>query len=659
MLTIEISEEIMSLTASLWTSVSGLLAHGEKMNVVGNNISNVNTVGYKSQRMDFQDFVYQYVGTAAGTGQVGRGTNIGIVINDYSQGSLETTTGSTDIAIEGNGFFSVKPLTTDVNYYTRAGNFTFNREGYLVDPHGYALQGWAIDPNQADQLISTRTSNGIIGSGSPVDIQLDTFTCPPHHTNNITLPVNLRKASAPAEDDKSSDAVDPFFALLKTWDAQQNPPIGSSKYAHQSTMDVYDEAGKLHKITVYFDRVANGHANQKISGNTDGESYWEYVVTMDPTEDVRDFTSEYHPEGGAATYPNVPEKLKGLLGAGTFTFTSSGQMKDMSFFVPHAEPGIDPNTNLPVDGAWWDSNGNVDLDKWVAGPFSSSGYPMIAPNFSGTAGLQTAYEDGVWTVPNANAADRMISLNMGLKNTSASWTFMKSEATILMNGGAPVTDPDGVPVYDPASMAGDTYPAVPRLDANGAPVLDSMGNPIMDPDPRLVPALGPDGLVRASDIRSSKYHANGEDGFAEVQTNSTTCLGDSFYEKNGARQDGYTYGDLRTVDVSKEGVLSASYSNGVTLQLYQIVLYDFPSKQNLRREGGNLFTETRESGPPSSGAAGTGSFGTTKGYSIEQSNTDLSREFVNMITTQRGFQANSKTITTVDTMLETVISMKR
>ena len=62
----------MSLTASMWTSVSGLLAHGERMNVIGNNISNVNTVGFKGQRMDFQDFVYQAIGTASGVGQTGR-----------------------------------------------------------------------------------------------------------------------------------------------------------------------------------------------------------------------------------------------------------------------------------------------------------------------------------------------------------------------------------------------------------------------------------------------------------------------------------------------------------------------------------------------------------------------------------------------------------
>ena len=89
------------------------------------------------------------------------------------------------------------------------------------------------------------------------------------------------------------------------------------------------------------------------------------------------------------------------------------------------------------------------------------------------------------------------------------------------------------------------------------------------------------------------------------------------------------------------------------------MLDDFARRQKRRREGGNLVSETRGSGEAYSGAAGNGSFGTTKGNSREQSNVELGREFVNMITAQRGFQANSKSITTVDTMLETVIGMKR
>ena len=111
--------------------------------------------------------------------------------------------------------------------------------------------------------------------------------------------------------------------------------------------------------------------------------------------------------------------------------------------------------------------------------------------------------------------------------------------------------------------------------------------------------------------------------------------------------------------MDSSGVLYGIYSNGVNLPLYQLTLYDFTCKQGLRREGNNLFSQTRDSGDPSSGAAGTGLFGTVNANTLEGSNVDLSTEFVRMITTQRGFQSNSKVVTTTDTMLETVINMKR
>ena len=713
----------------MWTSVSGLLAHGEKMNVIGNNISNVNTVGFKGQRMDFEDFVYQYVGTAAGVGQVGRGTSVGIVMNDFLQGSFETTTSATDIAIQGNGFFKVKPKYNNESYYTRAGNFSFDREGYLVDPHGYVLQGWEIDRNMANQITDSRSNSGIIGSGSPVDVKLDTFTCPPRHTTNLTLPVNLKKTDTAAESDKSTDATDPFFALLKTWDATQDPPIGKDKYAYQSTIEVYDEAGKMHKLTVYFDRVASDHGGQNIAGYSSNESYWEFIVTMNPSEDMRDFDSQYDPTGTTPTNPNVPDALKGLLGAGTITFDYNGQMKDMSFFVPDSDPSNAADT-------WWQGAPGaetVNLDRWIPAPISSNGFPMIAPNFGGTAGLQTPYTyiDGTgmdYTRPNINATDRLISIDLGLKNLSSEWHYLTTttplpetytnpaaqtglgnrlDLTTVAGYSAGCLDANGFPlgpdgnllntggsVWNAGDLATQPYPPVQRKDAKGNPmnlylvtndptgtgtvpyfttdatlVADILAQPggaigsttpIMDTDSRsmLLPT-GPNGMPTAGDIGLSKSSINGMDGFAEKQNNATTNYGSSSFEHNGRTQDGYTYGDLRYVNVDTNGVLSATYSNGVTLQLFQITLHDFPSLQNLRREGGNLFSETRESGIPSTGAAGTGTFGTTRSYSLEQSNVDLSREFVNMITTQRGFQANSKNITTVDTMLETVISMKR
>jgi flagellar hook protein FlgE len=137
-----------------------------------------------------------------------------------------------------------------------------------------------------------------------------------------------------------------------------------------------------------------------------------------------------------------------------------------------------------------------------------------------------------------------------------------------------------------------------------------------------------------------------------------TCQGDSYVEYNLA-QNGYTFGYLSSINVDADAVISGVYSNGKTLELYQIALYNFPSLQNLRHEGNNLYSETAASGTAVCGEAGTGQFGTTESYRLEQSNVDLSAELVNMIVTQRGFQANSKSITTVDTMLETVIGMKR
>lgn len=878
----------MSLTSSMWTSVSGLLAHGEKMNVVGNNISNVNTVAFKAQRMDFQDFVYQYMGTANGLGQVGKGTSIGAIMNDFSQGSMETTTSSTDIAIQGNGFFCVKPTNNNTNYYTRAGNFSFNNNGELVDANGYVLQGWKIDQNVADS--TTRSDSGIVGSGSPVDIRLATFTCPPKHTTSLSRPVNLKSSKEASTDDNTTDSDDPFFAMLKTWDATQTSALGTGKYANQTTMNVYDEGGTMHKLTIYFDRVASGKDGQNIAGGSSGESYWEYLITMDPTEDVRDFNSTYNPDGTSPTNPNVPDKLKGLLGAGTITFDSTGNMKDMTAFVPHSDP---------EDAAdqWWtvDANGeaSVNLDKWVAAPINSEGLPVVAPNFSGTGGQQLAYKDGKWTGVNPDATDRVIAIDLGLKINSDKWNFktgaaipgdalvsltdaplsadgapigfggtepldlggplydttgwatpgtqrmvngepltlylvedtneamptsyyttkmpatgsgitvtqswpvmdppaatfdsLASDATglpqgkggaALKLGDTPIyteadlgagngvrrkdpenpsddlalylvtsaTDPDnkfyikqaelakyqadtdytvdataiyimdpteqtlpntdmvdsegkpltakapveldlGGPIYDVTKLPTSTEnPPVRRKDANGKemtlylienttddslpPVYYSLtapadastiksSTPLWDPDPQVIYNGKQDEPVSASDIGNSKYHINGMGNFGEKQENYSTCSGDSNYDQTGGKQDGYGRGSMRDVSVGNDGVLSATYSNGVSLQLYQIVLYDFPSLQNLRREGNSLYSETRESGPPSSGAAGTGSFGTTMGYQLEQSNADISRELVNMITTQRGFQANSKTITTVDTMLETVISMKR
>ncbi len=570
----------MSLTASMWTSVSGLINHGEKMNVVGNNIANVNTVAFKGSRMDFMDYVNQTVFAANGPSQVGRGVAIGAIYGDFSQGAFQTSTESTDLAIAGNGFFKVKPINSNEEYFTRAGNFRFDAEGYLCDPHGYVVQGWMIEtptPSFASSTpIGPSKGNAIRGVGVPTDVRLASFSCEPFHTSNITMALNLDK-NAP-ESAKDSTHTDPFFAMFKNWNVVQNasgqiePPLGNDGYSYPQSIVVYDEGGTAHTLTVYFDKVETDVTNPDPT-----KEIWEYVVTMDPAEDIRTFQV---PPGST-----VPSAKRGLLMTGTLTFNSAGQMTDMTAFVP-TEGGA--------------NFGN--LNTWVAAPISSNGYPMFTANFTGQPNASEVWDPatpptiGAPGAENTKVIGRLTEFNMGMKCTSNWWTFSGTGNELASSMGT-----------DPADLMG----------------MGTAGQ-------RTQPA--------------------------------STCYGSTsggnFYERY-SKQDGYTYGELSTIHVTEDGVLTGRYSNGVTLELFQITLYDFNSKTNLYREGGNLFTQTRESGDPTQGAANSGSFGSIQGNSLEQSNVDLSREFVEMITTQRGFQSNSKLITTTDTMLETVINMKR
>ena len=123
--------------------------------------------------------------------------------------------------------------------------------------------------------------------------------------------------------------------------------------------------------------------------------------------------------------------------------------------------------------------------------------------------------------------------------------------------------------------------------------------------------------------------------------------------------NGYGAGDLQSVDVGTDGVMSRVSSTGQLLYLNRVGLANFFDIQKLRKEGGNLYKETRESGGAVINHPGTSGLGTISPNTLEQSNVDIAAEFVKMITSQRGFQANSKIISTVDQMLSETISMKR
>ncbi|MFZ2039438.1 MAG: flagellar hook-basal body complex protein, partial [Desulfobacterales bacterium] len=252
----------MSLTSSLYSGISGLSTLGNSMQIIGDNIANVNTVAFKGSNYTFQDLLSQSVATQSGTSQVGRGTALGDISANFQQGSFESTGNTTDLAIGGKGFFVLREDTSNSQFYTRAGNFSFNNDGYLTSPEGYVVQGWALDEDTGEDM------------GSIADIMLTSFTSPPRQTDEITVITNL-----------DADTISNTLTLEDAWDAANAPPMAATSYEYQSTVKAYDSLGSTHDITIYYDII-------------DGSSNWEYVVTCNPTEDRRAFIGAGDPSAG-------------------------------------------------------------------------------------------------------------------------------------------------------------------------------------------------------------------------------------------------------------------------------------------------------------------------------------------------------------------------
>jgi flagellar hook protein FlgE len=223
---------------SLFSGVSGLKNHQTRMDVIGNNISNVNTYGFKYSRVTFQDMLSQTIagaarpeGTKGGVNpkQVGLGMTIASIDRIITQGSLQTTGNQTDLAISGDGFFVISK--GDKDYYTRAGNFSLDRDGTLVNPaNGLRVQGWMAATNQAgEQVINT--------SGTLEDLIIPIYgKVEARETASIRYKCNL-DSKMPVIPPNATDAMRASAGVT-------------------TNIDVYDNLGDTHRLTLTFWKTA-------------------------------------------------------------------------------------------------------------------------------------------------------------------------------------------------------------------------------------------------------------------------------------------------------------------------------------------------------------------------------------------------------------------
>ena len=233
----------MGVLSSLYTGVSGLAAQGEALGVIGDNIANANTTGFKASRAEFQDIISKSLKGILGGNQIGRGVKIGAVNPILVQGNVDATEKSTDLAISGDGYFVLRG--SDGESYTRDGSFHFDREGYLVTNDNQRVQGFQGDDK----------GNIINKMG---DIKFPRALIPAKGTSEVRLDLNL----------------DSRIQEIKTFNVKD--PYSTSDFS--TGIEVFDSQGNKHLVSMFFNKIADGAwqyrglvDGKEVTGGKEGE----------------------------------------------------------------------------------------------------------------------------------------------------------------------------------------------------------------------------------------------------------------------------------------------------------------------------------------------------------------------------------------------------
>jgi flagellar hook protein FlgE len=305
---------------SLYSGVSGLQNHQTRMDVIGNNISNVNTVGFKRGRVNFQDMISQQLSGAArptdeiggvNPKEVGLGMSIAAIDNIFTQGNLQTTGVSTDVAIQGDGFFVMK--NGDKVYYTRNGDFGIDRNGTLVNPaNGMRVQGWMAENRNGEMVVTT--------AATPTDIVVPVGSKDmAKATQNVDFACNLDKRMPEILQGANADDI-----KNGTWSTEQ---------------EIYDSFGNKHMLNVAFHKV-NGTPNSwqaTVQIDPDNANFTQTRVGLGTTDGVQNtFTLNFDNMGYLKSVTDS---------AGNVTNPSGQILLQTSYTVPEANPDQNGNPN--------------------------------------------------------------------------------------------------------------------------------------------------------------------------------------------------------------------------------------------------------------------------------------------------------------------------
>lgn len=550
----------MGIQSSLYSGVSGLNANGNALTVLGNNIANSNTIGFKSSRTVFADLLSAEIAGSGGTSQVGRGTGMSTVDNIFSQGTFESTESNTDLAIEGPGFFMVSnPDEATINY-TRAGAFRFDEGGTLVSPEGYAVQGYYLND-----------AGDTFGDVTDITIQTRSFS-PANPTTTITLATNLNANETYLGIE--GDGVSPFDI---------SDPAATSNYA--SSVRIFDSLGREHLATTYFNKLDS-------NDNPTGIMQWE-----------------------------------------SHTVVAESEVEDA------AKIALDDATLVAADAALATATSDLSTANANLAADDGSDPAVTAALVAAQAAAQTTYDAAVIAQANAEeAASDWIEVGRSMLSFDTGGRLVNVKDLSANIGVSPTTLAERA--YD---YTGDLY-VTTSTEAEPYPLITDAEE--IDPQPTVSTKTGALSWINESEPTQQIAMTFG----ATQYSSESDVISQS--------QNGYSTGTLVSLTVDNDGNILGNYSNGEPRKLARIALAKFSNPLGLTKVGNNMYEASDDSGTAIVGTVGSG-VGRIFTNSLEMSNVDLAAEFVKMITTQRGFQANSKIITTTDELLGELINLKR
>jgi flagellar hook protein FlgE len=531
------------MSSAISIGTTGMTASSKQMDVIGNNLANANTLGFKSGSTYFASMLNQSL-SSSGNLSTGSGVAVSDVQTQFSQGSFETTGNATDLAIDGDGFFMVKDAN-DAMYFTRAGAFHISEDGLLVDGNNYKVQGY--NTYKTVQTASTDVSD------EEADISLKNVQSAPKASTEISLGANL----------------------------DENALYGEKFNVSQT---VFDSKGRMHNLSITFLK-------------TEGNGMWGFDIKLDETN-LSDSSEQaatgliFDKDGGlTGMYKgDIANTAFAATGGGTINNAETIVARPGQLFEDSAAGGI-TLTKQSTAGVWKVTTPG-GYDNAVAWQETSNGKEILKVDMDGKGGSDVVFTlNGAWAANDTVTFD-VTKLDVNLQDITMSFSDLGTGATI-----------------------GET-------EGSGATIKNKIN-----------------------------WNVTGDGAQSITGFASTSVI-------KALSDNGYTSGVLKSLSVDKNGIIDGFFTNGQTSQLGQLILADFPNPSGLKKIG-NYFGCTTESGEAIKNKPGAGGLGEIMSNSLEISNVDVAKEFINMITAQRAYQASSRVITTADQMLTELMNIKR